>query len=115
MDSLIKLRHLKTASENNWEMLTNTQTMVYTMINEATQIMNTIGNGTGTTQYNKDSSLLSNIFTRIQHNKNEYLQAVKEIEEENIAADNLWDRFLNIFIVNIPFKQTPEERVMMRR
>jgi cell division septum initiation protein DivIVA len=45
----------------------------------------------------------------------EYLQAVKEIEEEANKNDNLWDRFLNFLAGNIPFKQTPEERVMMRR
>lgn len=45
----------------------------------------------------------------------EYLQAVKEMEEEASKKDNLWDRFLNFLAGNIPFKQTPEERVMMRR
>jgi ABC-type lipoprotein export system ATPase subunit len=47
--------------------------------------------------------------------KQDYLQAVKEIKQENNAKDNLWDRFLNILAGGIPFKQTPEERVMMRR
>lgn len=45
----------------------------------------------------------------------EYLQAMKEIEEESNKKDNLWDRFLNLLAGSIPFKQTPEERVMMRR
>ena len=45
----------------------------------------------------------------------QYLQAVKEIEEEANKEDNLWDKFLNFLAGNIPFKQTPEERVMMRR
>jgi hypothetical protein len=47
--------------------------------------------------------------------KKEYLQAVKEIALESNAKNNLWDRFLNILAGNIPFTQTPEERVMMRR
>lgn len=47
--------------------------------------------------------------------RSEYLQAVKEIEEESNKNDNLWDRFLNFLAGNIPFKQSPEERVMMRR
>ena len=47
--------------------------------------------------------------------KADFLQAVKEIEEESGKKDNLWDRFLNFLAGNIPFKQTPEERVMMRR
>lgn len=227
LHSVIKLRHLKTASDNNWEMLTNTQTMVNKIIDEATQIMNTNGSETGKTQFNKDSSSLSNNITEIQHSlndfhsfieakktldidssfkhfkntlentnslfknissysstffkngnaeewndiwsvinsnmstiqglgesayikalmidnfnktevdtltndivkhipqsfnlleadkyKNEYMQAVKEIEEESNAKDNLWDRFLNVLAGNVPFKQTPEERVMMRR
>ena len=51
MHSLIKLKHLKTASEHNFEMLSNNQIMAYKMIDEATQIVNTIGSGTETTQY----------------------------------------------------------------
>lgn len=47
--------------------------------------------------------------------KKEYLQAIKDIEQEGNAKDNLWDRFLNVLAGNIPFKQTPEERVMMSR
>lgn len=45
----------------------------------------------------------------------DYLQAAKEIEEESGRDGNLWDRFLNFLAGNIPFKQTPEARVMMRR
>ena len=52
---------------------------------------------------------------QLMNNFGEYVQAVKEIEEESSAKDNLWDRFLNVLAGNIPFNQTPEERVMMRR
>lgn len=47
--------------------------------------------------------------------KKEYLQAVKDIEKESNAKDNLWDRFLNVLAGLVPFKQSPEERVMMSR
>lgn len=47
--------------------------------------------------------------------KDDYLKAVKEIEEEANKNDHLWDRFLNILAGGIPFKQTPAERVMMSR
>ena len=40
---------------------------------------------------------------------------VKNPEEEANKKDNLWDRFLNLLAGNIPFKQTPQERVMMMR
>jgi hypothetical protein len=47
--------------------------------------------------------------------KNEYIQALHQMEEEANKKDNLWDRFLNFLAGNIPFKQSPQERVMMMR
>ncbi|MCB0539994.1 MAG: hypothetical protein KDE33_20925 [Bacteroidetes bacterium] len=227
LHSVIKLRHLKNASQNNWEMLRNTQMMVNKIIVEAQQIINSYGNETAKEQFEKDIEPLSKHILDIQqllndfrrfidspisvnlessfqkfnttieeaysqlkkisfypssyfkdNNANdwndiwnvvisnmttvqgvgeagyikalmiknfngvevddltnkiikhipqsfnlleadkyrkEYLQAVKEIEDESNSKDNLWDRFLNVLAGNIPFKQTPEERVMMRR
>lgn len=47
--------------------------------------------------------------------KQEYMSALAQMEEEANKKDNLWDRFLNLLAGNIPFKQTPQERVMMMR
>lgn len=47
--------------------------------------------------------------------KQEYMTALTQMEEEANKKDNLWDRFLNLLAGNIPFKQTPQERVMMMR
>jgi hypothetical protein len=47
--------------------------------------------------------------------KKEYMTALTQMEEEANKKDNLWDRFLNLLAGNIPFKQTPQERVMMMR
>lgn len=47
--------------------------------------------------------------------KQEYMTALAQMEEEANKKDNLWDRFLNLLAGNIPFKQTPQERVMMMR
>lgn len=47
--------------------------------------------------------------------KNDYLEAMKQMDEEANKKDNLWDRFLNFIAGNIPFKQSPQERVMMMR
>lgn len=47
--------------------------------------------------------------------KKEYMTALAQMEEEANKKDNLWDRFLNFLAGNIPFKQTPQERVMMMR
>ena len=47
--------------------------------------------------------------------KQEYMTALAQMEEEANKKDNLWDRFLNLLARNIPFKQTPQERVMMMR
>lgn len=47
--------------------------------------------------------------------KKEYLTALEQMEEESNKKDNLWDRFLNFLAGNVPFKQTPQERVMMMR
>jgi hypothetical protein len=47
--------------------------------------------------------------------KKEYLTALAQMQEEADKKDNLWDRFLNLLAGNIPFKQTPQERVMMMR
>lgn len=47
--------------------------------------------------------------------KQEYINALTQMEEEANKKDNLWDRFLNLLAGNIPFKQTPQERVMMMR
>jgi len=47
--------------------------------------------------------------------KQEYMTALAQMEEEAYKKDNLWDRFLNLLAGNIPFKQTPQERVMMMR
>lgn len=47
--------------------------------------------------------------------KNDYLNAMKQMEEEANKKDNLWDRFLNLIAGNVPFKQSPQERVMMMR
>ena len=47
--------------------------------------------------------------------KQEYMTALDQMEEEANKKDNLWDRFLNLLAGNIPFKQTPQERVMMMR
>jgi hypothetical protein len=43
------------------------------------------------------------------------MTALAQMEEEANKKDNLWDRFLNLLAGNIPFKQTPQERVMMMR
>jgi wyosine [tRNA(Phe)-imidazoG37] synthetase (radical SAM superfamily) len=227
LHAIIKLRHLKSASQNNWEMLNDTKKMVNEVISEAQQLMRSYGNSKAKEQFSIDSISLSthvntmqtllndfhefiqddksidiensfekfsktlndagNLFDSIStypqtffekidvsewkeiwniiksnlsimqgigesayikslmmknFNKSEvdtltneiikhipqsfnlldadkykqdYLQAVKEIKQENNAKDNLWDRFLNILAGGIPFKQTPEERVMMRR
>ena len=72
LHSVIKLRHLKTASENNWEMLSNTQSMVNRIIGEATQIMNTNGNQAGLSQYEKDSTSLNNNIVDIQQSLNDF-------------------------------------------
>jgi hypothetical protein len=45
----------------------------------------------------------------------DYLQAMEAIEKEANAKTNLWDRFLNLLAGAVPFKQTPEERIMMQR
>jgi hypothetical protein len=47
--------------------------------------------------------------------KKEYLTALAQMQEEADKKDNLWDRFLNLLAGNLPFKQTPQERVMMMR
>ena len=47
--------------------------------------------------------------------KKEYLTALAQMKEEADKKDNLWDRFLNLLAGNLPFKQTPQERVMMMR
>jgi len=47
--------------------------------------------------------------------KKDYLEALRQMEEEANKKDNLWDRFLNLLAGNIPFKQTPQERLMMMR
>ena len=47
--------------------------------------------------------------------KQEYMTALAQMEEEANKKDNLWDRFLNFLAGNIPFKQSPQERVMMMR
>ena len=49
------------------------------------------------------------------HYKQEYMTALAQMEEEANKKDNLWDRFLNLLAGNIPFKQSPQERVMMMR
>lgn len=225
--SLIKLRHLKKASQNNWEMLRNSQMMVDGIVSEAKQFMENYGSTTGKSQFILESNSLSTnigevqkslddfylfitgtstidlensfqkftdtldsttllfdtissyptthferdvstewkeIWSLIQSNmsivrgvgesayikslmivnfnnsevdtltseiakhipesfnlleadkyKQEYVQAVKEIEQESNAKENLWDRFLNVLAGAVPLKQTPEERVMMRR
>lgn len=41
--------------------------------------------------------------------------SAKKMEEEANKKDNLWDRFLNVLAGGMPFKQSPAERVMMRR
>jgi hypothetical protein len=227
LHSVIKLRHLKNASQNNWEMLSNTRKMVGTIISEAHQLMNKFGKTTAKEQFATDGKCLATNISDIQQSlndfkqfiqdpksidpeiafqkfnntlertnelfdsissypdiyfkdmditewsdtwkviksnmtivqglgesayikslmiknfndeevdkltkeivryipqtfnlleadkyKQEYLQAVKEIEQESNAKENLWDRFLNVLAGAIPFKQTPEERVMMRR
>ena len=227
LHAIIKLRHLKSASQNNWEMLDNTKKMVNEIISEAKQLMQNYGDNNAKEQFEIDSKSLSTLVDTMQEllnafhkfiqedqsidiensfekfnntitdagnlfdsissypktyfkeidvsewkeiwniiksnlsvmqgigesayikslmiknfNKSEvdtltneivkhipqsfnlveadkykqdYLQAAKEIKEESDAKDNLWDRFLNILAGGIPFKQTPEERVMMRR
>ena len=47
--------------------------------------------------------------------KKEFMTALAQMEEEANKKDNLWDSFLNLLAGNIPFKQTPQERVMMMR
>jgi hypothetical protein len=47
--------------------------------------------------------------------KQEYMTALSQMEEEANKKDNLWDRFLNFLAGNLPFKQSPQERVMMMR
>lgn len=47
--------------------------------------------------------------------KNDYLNALQQMEDEANKKEHLWDRFLNLLAGNIPFKQTPQERVMMMR
>ncbi|MBT9484347.1 hypothetical protein [Sediminibacterium sp.] len=47
--------------------------------------------------------------------KQEYMTALAQMEEEANKKDNLWDRLLNLLAGNVPFKQTPQERVMMMR
>ncbi|MEZ4888724.1 MAG: hypothetical protein R3E32_28620 [Chitinophagales bacterium] len=227
LHSLIKLRHLKKASQNNWEMLNNTKQMVRGIVSDVKKIMEEYGHDEAKAQFSSDTKLffghidemqkslnafglflqkeksinirksfekfkdtieaISNLFDRIasypdsyfenleknewreiweviksnlfvvqgvgesayikslmienftdletdlltneivkhipqsfsllesDKYKQEYLQAVEEIEQESNAKDNLWDRFLNVLAGNIPFQQTPEERVMMRR
>lgn len=227
LHAIIKLRHLKKASQNNWEMLSNTKRMVNEIISEAQQLMDNYGVSEAKEQFKTDSKMLStninsiqeslndfyqfiqegksidvensfqkfnktlkdtnNIFDKIasypdanfkeiganewneiwnviksnlttiqglgesayikslmiknfnksevdaltteivkhipqsfslleaDKYKQEYIQAVKEIEQESNAKANLWDRFLNILAGVVPFKQTPEERVMMKR
>ena len=225
--SLIKLRHLKKASQNNWAILNNTQEMVNRIISEAQFLVDSYGNSDAKAHYLSDSELLDSNIAKIQESlndfqqfiqgsklidlensfqrfnatleettqhfdsiasypesyfdgimanewseiweviksnmsivqgvgesayikslmianfsksevdeltrevvthmpesfnlleadkyKEEYFQAVKEIEQESNAKDNLWDRFLNVLAGNVPFKQSPQERVMMRR
>ena len=224
---IIKLRHLKKASQNNWEMLANTKKMVGSFITEARQLMSNYGKSEGKEQFEIDANSLSvkingvqeslndfyqfilnnesidiessfqkfsqdledtenlfktissypstyflnmdvsewkEIWTVIKSNltiiqglgesaylkslmiknfsnseadalteeivkhipqsfnlleadkyKQEYMQAVEEIEQESNAKLNLWDRFLSVLAGVVPLKQTPEERVMMRR
>lgn len=47
--------------------------------------------------------------------KQEYMTALAQMEEEANKKVDLWDRFLNLLAGNVPFKQTPQERVMMMR
>jgi hypothetical protein len=47
--------------------------------------------------------------------KNDYIMALDQMKEEANKKDNLWDRFLNFLAGNMPFKQSPQERVMMMR
>ena len=65
-------------------------------------------------------NILKNIprnFSLLEAEKYEkdYLLAMDAIEKEANANTNLWDRFLNLLAGAVPFKQTPEERVMMQR
>lgn len=227
LHAVIKLRHLKNASENNWEMLSRTKEMVNGIVSDAEQIVDNYGVGEAKEQFAIDSKSLSTNINSIQESlndfhqfiqddksidiensfqkfsktindtndlfdkiatypdanfegingkewseiwniiksnltiiqglgesayikslmiknfnrsevdaltneivkhipesfnlleadkyKKEYIQAVNEIEQESNAKDNLWDRFLNVLAGIVPFKQTPEERVMMRR
>lgn len=227
LHTIIKLRHLKNASQHNWEMLQNTQKMVNSIIEDANIIMVNYGDNSAKEKFVSDLKLLTNNIDRIQAHltsfhkfingnrtidikesyrdfseileetkiifdtissypnyiftgiggtewkeiwsvvksniyiiqgvaesayvkslmienfnklevdtltseivkhipqsfnlieadryKEEYIQAVKDIERESNAKDNLWDRFLNVLAGNMPFKQTPEERVMMTR
>lgn len=65
-------------------------------------------------------NILKNIprsFSLLEADKYEkdYLAAMKAIEEDANKKDNLWDRLLNLLAGIIPFKESPEERVMMQR
>ena len=227
LHSIIKLRHLKNASQNNWEMLHNTQKMVNRMVTDANIIMENYGDDAAKERFAVDEKNLANKVAKIQEllsdfhlfingaktieveesfkffnslleetiaifntiasypessfvrrganewseiwsviksnlsiiqgvaesayikslmiekfnktevdtltnvivkhipqsfnllqadrYKEEYLHAVKEIEQESKAKENLWDRFLNVLAGGIPFQQSPDERVMMRR
>ena len=227
LHSLIKLRHLKNASQNNWEMLSNTKQMVSAIISDAKQVIENNGKDLAITKFTNDSKTLTGFIDEIQESlnefgqfikngnsintkqsfekfnktlektkdlfntiasypdsdfndldnnewreiwyvilsnlsivqgvgesafikclmienfnntevdsltneivrhipqsfnlleadkyKQEYMKAVKQMEEESNAKDNLWDRFLNVLAGGVPFKQTPEERVMMMR
>lgn len=65
-------------------------------------------------------NILKNIprsFSLLEADKYEkdYLAAMKAIEEDANKKDNLWDRLLNLLAGVMPFKESPEERVMMQR
>lgn len=227
LHTIIKLRHLRNASQHNWEMLQNIQKMVNSFINDAQEILENYGDNSSKERFESDLKSLKNNIDRIQAHltsfhqfingnktidikesfrdfsatleetkiifdtissypndiftgiggsewkdiwnvvksniyliqgiaesayvkslmienfnklevdtltseivkhipqsfnlieadryKEEYIQAVKDIERESNAKDNIWDRFLNVLAGNMPFKQTPEERVMMTR
>ena len=68
----------------------------------------------------EEKNILKNIprsFSLLEADKYEkdYLAAMETIEADANKNDNLWDRLLNLLAGAMPFKESPEERVMMQR
>lgn len=91
LHSIIKLRHLKSASQNNWETLQNTQKMVNSIIAEANGIMASYGDQTAKENYAIDKNILQLNIEKVQGLLSEFYQFFNDSKTINI--DNTFSEF----------------------